>query len=255
VAEAERLVGTEATRRAGEPRERQAAEAERAPREEREKREGAQPVELTRRAGGLRYYVSYAWADESDPDRENDVDRLCEEARRRGISVIRDKTALRQGQSISDFMKVLGDGDRVFIFLSDKYLKSPFCMFELFKLWRNSKQERGELLRHIRVFIIGVLKIGKPADRLEYTKIWKLERDGLRDAINKIGWDEVGEEMIKDYFRMKSFTSQVSDILALFADVVKGRTFEDFVRFGFDDPDEDAKSVRSGASPAQAASW
>ena len=117
-------------------------------------------------------------------------------------------------------------------------------MFELFELWRNSKQERGELLRHIRVFTIGVLKIGKPVDRLEYTKFWKLERDGLRDAINKIGWDEAGVENIKDYYRMKAFTSQVSDILALFADVVKARTFEDFLKYGFDDRMEDAKSIQ-----------
>jgi hypothetical protein len=69
--EAAELARAEEGRRlAEERRAREAAEAERAAREERKKREGAQPVELAMRAGALRHYVSYAWADESDPDHE-----------------------------------------------------------------------------------------------------------------------------------------------------------------------------------------
>ena len=31
-------------------------------------------------------------------------------------------------------MRAIGEGDRIFVVLSDKYLKSPFCMYELFEI-------------------------------------------------------------------------------------------------------------------------
>jgi internalin A len=82
-----------------------------------------------------RYYVSYAWSDEGE-DREAIVDKLCDEAEKRGTPVLRDKKVLGFGDSIAKFTKDIGRGDRVFIILSDKYLKSPFCMIELFEIWR-----------------------------------------------------------------------------------------------------------------------
>lgn len=223
----------EGTRALEEHRAREAAEAEREMQEP-EKRE-AEAGDLGERATRPRYYVSYARSDGSDPNRERDVDRLCEEARRRGISVLRDKKDLRHGELISDFMKQLGEGDKVFIFLSDKYLKSPYCMFELFELWRNSKQNKADFLRHVRVFTIDGVKIADSTNRLEYTKIWKLNRDGLRRAIDDIGWEEVGERAIEEYFRMKTFTSQVSDLLAVFADVLQAKTLEEFLEYGLDE--------------------
>ena len=136
-----------------------------------------------------RYYVSYAWADSSDPNLEDDVDRLCEFGRNRGITVLRDKTTLHHGDLISDFMKDLGSGDRIFVFLSNKYLKSPYCMFELSEIWRNSRQTKSEFLRNVRVFTIGVVKIDRAADRLRYTEDWNMEREGLRELINRMGWE------------------------------------------------------------------
>ena len=33
---------------------------------------------------------------------------------------------------------------------------------------------------------------------------------------------------------MKTFTSQVSDVLAVFADAIQDKTFDEFMRFGLD---------------------
>jgi hypothetical protein len=85
-------------------------------------------------------YVSYAWADPTDPTRELDVDRLCEEAVKRGALIVRDKSTLKIGDFIYDFMQQIGEGDRVFVFLSKKYLQSPYCMFEL---WPKQSTRQG----------------------------------------------------------------------------------------------------------------
>jgi internalin A len=187
-------------------------------------------------SGKRRCYVSYAWADASDPKREEKVDALCEQAKTRGVQIDRDKTTLGHGDRISSFMRQIGEGDRVFIFLSDKYLKSPFCMFELFEMWRNSRQNSSEFLRRVRFFTIDGARIGKPREWLEYTKYWKQERDELRQAIDSVGWTDAGEEAIKRYRHMETFAGKVADVLALFADVVQMRTFEEFLGLGFNDP-------------------
>ena len=126
-------------------------------------------------------------------------------------------------------MQQIGGGDRVFIFLSDKYLHSPYCMFELFEMWRNSRQDSAEFLSRVRFFTVDGTKIGKPADWLGYAKFWKLERDELGRAIDGVGWDYAGEEAIKRYRHMESFAGKIADVLALFADTVQPRTFEDFM--------------------------
>jgi len=126
-----------------------------------------------------RFYVSYAWADPTDPDREKIVDQACEEAEKRGTPIIRDKTALSFGDSIAKFMRAIGEGDRIFVVLSDKYLKSPFCMFELFEIWRNSRQDKAEFLRRVRIYTLGDAKIRKPVDRVRYGKYWSLLQNSI----------------------------------------------------------------------------
>ncbi len=183
-----------------------------------------------------RFYVSYAWRDASDQGREAIVDRLCTEAEKRGTRIIRDKTTLKIGDSIAKFMKKIGQGDRVFIILSDKYLKSPFCMFELFEIWRNSRQEEEELLNRCRVFCLDDAEIGTLLGRLSYAEHWKTAHDQIKAVIDRSGASLLGEKDFAQFRLMQQFAHNVSDILALFADIVQPRSFEELEKYGFDDP-------------------
>ena len=152
------------------------------------------------------YYVSYAWADPVNPEREQYVDRLCDEAEKKyGVFIIRDKTALKFGDLIYDFMRQIGDGDLVFIFLSDKYLHSSYCMFELFELWRNSRQLQSEFRSRVRLFNVDDVNINSPKDRLRYTSYWISARDELKEVIAKVGPENAGEEDIRQLRYMQSF--------------------------------------------------
>ncbi len=53
---------------------------------------------------------------------------------------------MRYGDRISKFMSRIGTGDRIFIVLSDKYLKSAYCMHELFDVWRNCREDDAEFV-------------------------------------------------------------------------------------------------------------
>jgi TIR domain len=191
----------------------------------------SKPRKATRRC-----YVSYAWSDRSDPDREAKVDWLCDEAKNRGVKILRDKTTLAVGDVISEFMQRLGKTDRCSVFLSDKYLKSPFCMFELFELWRRSEQDRENFLDRVRVFCIGEVKIYQPEERLVYSKYWKVKRQELFEKMQEVGQDAFGDDAYKRYRLMLKFSNEVADLLAIFADTVQPRTFEDFLEYRFEDP-------------------
>jgi internalin A len=60
------------------------------------------------------------------------ADALCQKLEAESWEVIRDKTAMHPGDLISDFTKAIMRADLVLVVLSDKYLRSPYCMTELY---------------------------------------------------------------------------------------------------------------------------
>ena len=70
-------------------------------------------------------YISYAWGGDS----ERVVDVIDADLQGRGIVVVRDKRDLGYKGMIQDFMQEIGRGHAVVVVISDKYLKSPNCMF------------------------------------------------------------------------------------------------------------------------------
>jgi hypothetical protein len=202
-------------------------------------------IEVDRRAGSVDdellgkknicYYISYARADSKNEEIERVVDRFCEKASSQGIDVIRDKTALGQGDLISEFMREIGEGNLIFIFLSNKYLTSVFCMTELFEIWRTSQQNKTRFMRRVRIFSIDRISISCEEDWLKYADYWYSESKKLKNRINKSGFEICGEEVIRRYKMMKRFSDDVSDILALFANTVQASSFDEFLEHCFKD--------------------
>ena len=80
-------------------------------------------------------FISYAWGGESE-ELVNQIDKTLQQ---RGFRIIRDKRDLGYKNSISAFMERIGQGNCIIIVISDKYLRSPNCMFELVEI-SNGKQ-------------------------------------------------------------------------------------------------------------------
>lgn len=183
--------------------------------------------------------VSYAWGDDTPEgrDREALVDRLCAEAVAQGKQIVRDKKDMGLGEQISKFMRRIGRADRVFAVLSDKYLKSPFCMFELSEVWRNSRQEDKEFLRRICVYTLPCAKIWTPRDRTNYAIYWKEQHDALEAPVKEHGYHILGESGAQQLRRMRDFSQNVADILATVANTLQPRSFDELVKHGFKDLD------------------
>jgi internalin A len=187
------------------------------------------------------WYISYAWGDDRAPEgraREEVVDRLCAAAASQGREILRDKNVLGFGDSISTFMRRIGAGDRVFVILSEKYLRSPHCMFELSEVWRTSKHEGEDFLKRIRIYALPDAKVWEPEDWADWAIYWKEKHDALDRRAREHGGAILGEPGLRRLIHMQRFYTQVADILGVLADIVQPRTFEELEQYGFDDAPE-----------------
>jgi hypothetical protein len=182
----------------------------------------------------MRCYVSYAWAEEGNPDREAQVYALIAQARRKGVVIVWDKDALKVGDRTSDFMRKIGGGDRVFIFLSHKYLTSPFCMNELFWIWKHSREDESDFLGCVRVYKLDDARFEQFEDRLRYAKYWRSEHDRLEEIV-KGSLREVSEFDYRRFRLMDQFVTNIGDILTFVSTMERPRTFEEFLKYSFED--------------------
>lgn len=181
------------------------------------------------------YAVSYAWNDESDDgkDRERLVDEFCNQAKARGVVVLRDKTELGLGDDLRDFMDRISQAERIALFLSDRYLKSANCMYELYHAWNFHRRNPDLFLRTVRVFSLPSAKIWSPAGRVAYARYWSDEVQRIVDSARG-DIHLLGESDFVAFKRMQQFSMCVGDILSVIAGKIQPRDFDDFVKLGLD---------------------
>ena len=178
------------------------------------------------------YGVSYA---RNDPSREI-VERVCQSAEARGKRVLRDTTGLRAGDSFLRFVKQLGSGNRrLFVILSDKYLRSQYCMTELLEVWFDCRRDPDAFSGRIRAYRLPDAAIHRPIDRVDYVGHWKKELSALKKKIDDVGWAEVGSDVHRSYERIREIADNAGRLLEVLADRIDPRDFEEFERYGFGD--------------------
>ncbi len=85
-------------------------------------------------------YISYAWANDANPDLEADVNNLCQIMERNGIYYKRDKENLCPYRwSIHKAEEEIGEGCAVIVVVSEKYIRSLHCMHEWHLIRENGK--------------------------------------------------------------------------------------------------------------------
>jgi internalin A len=176
-------------------------------------------------------YISYAWGDDSSQDarqRTEVVDRLCQKLEYEGLNVLRDKKVMHPGELISGFMKRIGRADRVIVVFSDKYLRSPYCMAELYGIYQRSVGEKEDFLRRVIPLTLQDAAIGTWRDRVERAKYWQLEFQAMEQS-----YQYLGEQDFKLYKAMQDWHNRVGDILAYVNDVLHPHGFEAIVKDDF----------------------
>jgi hypothetical protein len=157
-------------------------------------------------------FISYAWGGE----REDIFNKIDETLQQWGIRIVRDKRALGYRGSIKEFMEGIGRGNCIIVVISDKYLRSPNCMFELVEIADNKQF-------HDCIFpvVLSDANIYDPIKRIEYVKHWEAKRKELAKAMKTLdpaNLQGIREDMDQyDHIRDKisGITSILKDINTL----------------------------------------
>ena len=152
-------------------------------------------------------FISYAWGEEN----EKIVNQLDEALQQRGIKIIRDKRDLEYRGSIKTFMERIGRGDCIIVVISDKYLKSPNCMFELVEIAGNKEFEN-------RIFpiVLADANIYNAKGQLQYIKHWETQLKELDASLNGVGRTHLMGiyEQLDLYDRIRDNISKLTAILS-----------------------------------------
>jgi formylglycine-generating enzyme required for sulfatase activity len=151
-------------------------------------------------------FVSYAWGGE----REEVVNQIDEALKARGIKIVRDKRDLGYKGSIKEFMERIGQGNCVIVVISDKYLRSPNCMFELVEI-----ADGKEFHERIFPVVLSDANIYDPLRRIEYIKFWEGKIGELDKAMREVGMANLQgiRDEIDQYTRIRARIAELTDIL------------------------------------------
>ncbi len=175
-------------------------------------------------------YVSYAWAGErQDPL----VGELCDALAKQGLYIGRDSTDQQPGDRISYYMGRLSEVRCVVVVLSEAYLRSEFCMTELYHVYAKARHQDDEFLRRIVPLVQDDARIGTPHERIAHAVYWKDEHDRLDSLIREPGGEVVGVEDFRRFKLIGEFFRHVGDILAYANGVLVSRDRPSPSREGF----------------------
>ncbi|MFZ1257001.1 MAG: toll/interleukin-1 receptor domain-containing protein [Saprospiraceae bacterium] len=122
-------------------------------------------------------FISHAWEEASDKV----VDALTIRFKQKQIPFIIDKSHLDYRGSIQDFMLQLGKAEWVIIILSNKYLRSEFCMFELIQIYKNER-----LTDRIYPIVLDEVNISKSTERIELVRYWEDQIEQLQSKLKEL---------------------------------------------------------------------
>ena len=99
----------------------------------------------------------------------------------------------------------------------------------------------------VRLFTLDDAKFSKIIDRIRYAEYWQQEHDKLADVLKGKSPTLLSEADYRSFRLMDDFAAHIGDILALFSDTVRPRSFDEFLKYGFDDPTQQATPVEPPA--------
>jgi internalin A len=179
-------------------------------------------------------FISYAWGDDSPEGRLRGevVDALYAALKKDGFGPVRDRDQLKPGDQISRFIDQLTHADLVVAVISDKYLRSPYCMHEIYKLRQRCQGEAAELARRVVPIVLPSVKIGTLKDRVPYMEHWSEQAESLEALVRNPklrpspeSWEEVR--------LIRAFAEDVDSILVFLQEVLMPRQLEAHLDEGF----------------------
>lgn len=146
-------------------------------------------------------FLSYSWSDDQIAD---EIERKLK--RNSQIELHRDKLDIDQWAGIREYMQSIPEMDYVILLISDAYLKSVNCMYEVLEVMRDRKYRD-------KIFPAVVSKgIYKTEIRVQYVRYWQTECEKLKQSLTGIAIENMGN-LGKDLKQLQDISSNVAEFL------------------------------------------
>ena len=128
------------------------------------------------------------------------------------INLHRDTIDIGKWQSIKEYMQSIEKMDYTILLISDAYLKSANCMYEVLEVMKNSK--------YINKIFPAVInnEIYKPIIRAQYVRYWQNEYQKLNEELETIQKHNLGS-LTNDLKRYTDIASNIAEFLTNVADL------------------------------------
>ncbi|MCF4969078.1 TIR domain-containing protein [Nostoc sp. CMAA1605] len=191
-------------------------------------------------------YISYAWKDnnsESGKRREELVDQICDTLLAQNYKLIRDRDHLSLGKSIKQFMESIGRGNYVILVISDKYLKSEYCMFEAIEVIKSKEYEQ-------RIFpiVLEDADIYSKEGQFYYINYWKQQKEKIEKIVNEDFQSDIYSAIHHISDKIIEISHQIDDFIFFIADKLSinpMKNFDGFINQLTSSIQDDAAKLRS----------
>ena len=127
-------------------------------------------------------FISYAWNKPVKGKKTQDpIIAAIQKALRNNFKVVIDKEAVNYKDNIQEFEERLGQGQKIVLVISNKFLKSSHCMYEVLKI-----KERGNTYQRIFPVVLKDATIYKSNEAVKYIQHWEKEIAKLNKALGKL---------------------------------------------------------------------
>ena len=152
-------------------------------------------------------FLSYSWADDNIA---NDIyDYLVA---RLDVVLHRDKIDIGTWKSIKEYMQSIPQMDYVILLISDAYLKSENCMYEVLETMRDRNFVD-------KIFPIVVSKeIYNPVTRATYVKYWQDKYRELKEILEEIEVQNIGN-LGENLKRRQNIACNIAEFLDIISDI------------------------------------
>lgn len=173
--------------------------------------------------------VSYAWKEEKSGPHTGVVQEFCDALKSAGVAVRRDLESLKPGDDIRSFMRSIGAADFLCVFLSDAYLRSKNCMYELLVAWQHSRDDAAGFRQRVKFWVMpGTDGIYDVTGRVTWLEHWKAEHKKVEPLLKKHVGSGLSSESIGEISRIGEIAQNIESILAFVANTLSPASAEDY---------------------------
>lgn len=132
-------------------------------------------------------------------------------------------------------MARLTSADLVVAVISDKYLRSYYCMYEIYRLLQRFQGNRDELARHVVPIVLPEVQVGSLKARAPYVEHWEKQKKEHEALWRKLGPSlSLSAEDYEEIRLIREFSHHVAQILGFLNDVLMPKKLEAHLDDGFE---------------------